>query len=96
MRRLRALSIVVPVVSVAIIELISDSLLDSVVPSPFDAIVVVLLVAVLAWGFSTVAFRRIDLLAGELRARNADVERREASARALHRVSRRGRIAGRP
>lgn len=87
MRRLRALSIVVPVVSVAIIELISDSLLDSVVPSPLDAIVVVLLVAVLAWGFSTVAFRRIDLLAGELRARNADLDRREASARALHRVS---------
>ena len=87
MRRLRSLSIVVPVVAVAIIELVSDSLLDSVVPSPLDAIVVVLFVAVLAWGFSMVAFRRIDLLSGELRARNADLERREASARALHRVS---------
>ena len=45
------------------------------------------LVAVLAWGFSTIAFHRIDLLSAELRARNADLERREASARALHRVS---------
>ena len=87
MRSLRWLSIVVPVVTVAIIELVSDSLLDSLLPFPLDTVVVVVLVAVLAWGFSRIAFRRIDLLSAELRSRNADLERRAASARALHRVS---------
>jgi signal transduction histidine kinase len=87
MRPLRRLSVVVPIVAVAIIELVSDGLLDSVFPFPFDTIVVVTIVALLAWGFSAVAFRRIDRLSAELSARNADLERREASARALHRVS---------
>ena len=87
MRPLRWLSVVVPVVTVAIIELVSDGLLDSVLPFPLDTVVVVVLVAVLAWGFSSVAFRRIDSLSAELRARNTDLERRAASARALHRVS---------
>jgi signal transduction histidine kinase len=87
MRRLRWLSVLVPVAAVAIIELVSDGLLDASLPFPLDTVVVVLVVAVLAWGFSTVAFRRIDRLAAELRTRNADLERREASARALHRVS---------
>ena len=87
MRPLRWLSVVAPVLAVAIIELVSDGLLDDLFPFPLDTVVVVLLVAVLAWGFSTLAFRRIDALSAELRARNADLERREASARALHRVS---------
>jgi len=87
MRGLRWLSVVAPVVAVALIELLSDGLLDAMFPFPLDTVLVVGLVAILAWGFSTVAFRRIDLLSAELRARNADLERREASARALHRVS---------
>ena len=87
MRHLRWLSVVAPVVAVAIIELVSDGLLDELFPFPLDTIVVVVLVAVLAWVFSTIAFHRIDRLSSELRARNADLERREASARALHRVS---------
>jgi len=87
MRDLRWLSVVVPVLVVAVIELISDGLLDTVLPFPFDTIVVALFVAALAWGFSRVAFQRIDLLSAQLQARNAGLERREASARALHRVS---------
>jgi signal transduction histidine kinase len=87
MRPIRWLSVVVPVVAVAIIELVSDGLLDQALPFPVDTFVVVGLVAVIAWGFSTVAFRRIDLLSSALRARNIDLERRAASARALHRVS---------
>jgi len=87
MRDLRWLSVVVPVLAVAAIELISDGLLDSVFPFPIDTIVVIVIVAVLAWGFSRVAFQRIDSLSAQLNARNADLERREASARALHRVS---------
>ena len=54
---------------------------------PLDTIVVVVVVAMLAWGFSTIAFRRIEQLSAALRARNVDLERRAASARALHRVS---------
>jgi hypothetical protein len=80
MRGLRWLSVVAPVVAVAIIELVSDGLLDSMFPFPVEAVIVIAIVALLAWGFSTVAFRRIDLLSVELRARNADLERREASA----------------
>jgi len=87
MRLLRWLSVLVPVTAVAIIELVSDGLLDAAFPFPLDTIVVVVLVALLAWALSGVAFRRIDRLSAELRARNADLERREASARALHRVS---------
>ena len=87
MRPLRWLSVVAPVVAVAIIELVSDGLLDEAFPFPLDTIVVVVLVALLAWGFSAIAFDRIDRLSTELRTRNADLERREASARALHRVS---------
>ncbi len=87
MRHLRWLSVVATVIAVAIIELVSDGLLDSAFPFPLDTIVVVVLVAILAALFSAIAFRRIDRLSDELRARNADLERREASARALHRVS---------
>jgi signal transduction histidine kinase len=87
MRRLRWLSVIVPVVAVGIIELVSDGLLDDALPFPLDTIVVVLVVAILAVGLSSLAFQRIDRLSSELRARNADLERRAASARALHRVS---------
>jgi nitrate/nitrite-specific signal transduction histidine kinase len=87
MRPIRWLSVVVPVVAVAIIELVSDGLLDAELPFPLDTIVVVVVVAFLAWGFSTIALRRIEQLSSALRARNVDLERRAASARALHRVS---------
>jgi signal transduction histidine kinase len=79
--------VVVPIVAVSIIELVSDGLLDAELPFPLDTVVVVIVVAVLAWVLSTVAFRRIDLLSAALYARNVDLERRAASARALHRVS---------
>ena len=84
---MRWLSVVAPVVAVAIIEIVSDGLLDAAFPFPVDTIVVVGLVAILAWAFSVIAFRRIDRLSDQLRARNADLERRARSARALHRVS---------
>ncbi len=87
MRPIRWLSVIVPVVAVAIIELVSDGLLDDALTFPVDTIVVTVLVAFLALGFSSIAFQRIDLLSAALRARNVDLERREASARALHRVS---------
>jgi signal transduction histidine kinase len=87
MRRIRWLSVVVPIVAVAIIELVSDGMLDAELRFPLDTVVVIIVVAVLAWGLSTIAFQRIDRLSEALRARNVDLERRAASARALHRVS---------
>ena len=87
MRSYRWLGVFLPVVAVAAIELVSDGLLDAAFPFPLDTIVVVAFVTVVAWILSTIAFRRIDRLTAELRARNADLERRGASARALHRVS---------
>ena len=57
MRPLRWLSVVAPVVAVAIIELVSDGLLDEAFPFPLDTIVMVVLVALLAWGFSADRFR---------------------------------------
>ncbi|MGZ8438055.1 MAG: histidine kinase [Candidatus Limnocylindrales bacterium] len=87
MRPIRWLSVVVPVVAVAIIELVSDGLLDAELPFPMDTIVVVVVVSILAWGFSTIAFRRIEQLASALRTRNVNLERRAASGHALHRVS---------
>lgn len=87
MRSIRWLSVIVPVVAVAIIELVSDGLLDAELRFPLDTIVVVIVVVILSWGLSTIAFRRIEQLSAVLRARNVDLERRAASARALHRVS---------
>ena len=86
-RRLRWLTIVLPVLLIGAIELLSDSLLDEALPFPLDTILVVGAVAILALAFSWVAFSRIDALAGALAARNAELEARNASARAMHRVS---------
>jgi signal transduction histidine kinase len=84
---LRRLVILVPAAVVLVLELLSDSVLDESLPFPWDTILVT--VAVLAIGavLARLAFRRIDALTGVLRARNAELEARGASARALHRVS---------
>jgi len=85
--RLRWLAVLVPAGVVAVIELLSDSVLDDVLRFPLDALVVSATVLVIGIGFGIVAFRQIDVLTGTLRARNAELEARGASARALHRVS---------
>jgi signal transduction histidine kinase len=85
--RLRWLTILLPALLVGAIELLSDSVFDEWVPVPWDAAAVVTVVLVLSFAFSKLAFRRIDALAGALASRNAELEAKEASARALHRVS---------
>ena len=85
--RLRWLTVLLPALLVGAVELVSDTFLDELLPFPFDTLLVVVTVGILAYAFSTVAFRRIDALAGALAARNAELEARNASARALHRVS---------
>jgi len=86
-RRLRWLTIVVPALAVGAIELLSDSLLDVAFPLPLDTVLIVGFVLVLSAAFSRLTFGRIDALAAELAAQNRALESRNASARALHRVS---------
>ncbi len=85
--RVRWLLIIVPALIVGAIEIVSDELLDEAFPFPLDTLLVVAVTLVLAGVLATLAFRRIDALTGALRRRNEELEARETSARALHRVS---------
>lgn len=85
--RVRWLLIIVPALVVGAIEIVSDELLDEAFPFPLDALLVVAAALGLGAVFATLAFRRIDALTGALRRRNQELEAREKSARALHRVS---------
>jgi len=87
MSRQRLLIIVVPALVVGGIEVVSDTLLDSVISFPLDAIVITLVVLVIAAALSGTAYRRIDSLRATLAARNLELEERAASASALRRVS---------
>jgi signal transduction histidine kinase len=77
----------VPISVVALLEVLSDSVLDEALPFPRDTILIVAATTVFGLVFGAVAFARIDALTGALRARNRELEARGASARALHRVS---------
>ncbi len=79
--------ILVPTLVVALLEEFSDTFLDPSVPIPLDNIAVSSAVLVIGGVIAWFAFRRIDRLTGTLRARNAELEARSASARALNRVS---------
>ncbi len=87
MTRLRWLTIVLPVLLVGAIELLSDTWLDPFVPFAADTVVVMVVVGIIAWAFSAIAFRRIDQLSADLRARNTELEARDASLRALQDTS---------
>ena len=84
---MRWLLVAVPAVVVLVLELLSDTVLDEALPFPWDTILVTVAVLVIGIGLAWLAFQRIDALTGALRARNAELEARGASARALHRVS---------
>jgi nitrate/nitrite-specific signal transduction histidine kinase len=85
--RIRWLTILLPGLTVGAIELISDTALDQALPFPWDTLMVVAVVIALSFVFSRLAFGRIDALAGELARQNAELQRRNATVRALHRVS---------
>jgi signal transduction histidine kinase len=72
---------------VGAIEILSDQLLDEAFPFPLDTLLVVAVTLALGGVFAALAFRRIDALTGALHRRNQELETRETSARALHRVS---------
>ena len=85
--RLRWLVVLVPTAVVAVLEEISDTFWDPSLPFPLDNALIT--GAVFLFSLVTVlyVFRRIDGLTDALRARNAHLEGRSASARALNRVS---------
>ena len=85
--RLRWLLVLVPAAVVAVLELLSDTLLDEALPFPWDTVLVTAAVLVIGIVLGRIAFRRIDALTGALMARNEDLEARGAAANALHRVS---------
>jgi len=85
--RHRWLIVGLPALVVGLIEVLSDTLLDPVLPFAGDALLVTLAVLGLSIALSGAAFRRIDALALDLAARNRKLESRAASATALHRVS---------
>ncbi|HET9614825.1 MAG TPA: GAF domain-containing protein, partial [Candidatus Limnocylindrales bacterium] len=87
MSRQRLVVVLASALFVGLIEALSDTLLDPVLPFPFDAILITIAVFFVVLAVSGAAYRRIDRLGAALAARNRDLETRAASAAALHRVS---------
>ena len=81
--RMRLLTILVPVLLVASIETLSDTVLDADLPIPLDTVLMSATAAILMW----LAVRQIDRLTSELRARNAELQARNATARGLQDVA---------
>lgn len=82
--RLRWAAILIPTAFVVIVEALSDTLLDEVVPFPIDTAIVGLVVLGAGVVMAGVAFGIVERLERELRERNAELEARAATARTLH------------
>jgi signal transduction histidine kinase len=85
--RIRWLTVLLPVALVGTIELVSDSWLDPYFPFPLDTLLVMLVVLAVGVVLSRRAFQDVDRLGDTLRARNAELEARHATARGLQQVS---------
>jgi signal transduction histidine kinase len=79
-------AVLLPVAILGGIELLADWVLDPYLPFPLDTIVVTATALFLALLLVTVARRRFNLLAGALDARTRELEKRGATARALHQL----------
>lgn len=86
-RGLRWLAVILPGAFIGLLELFGEDTLDRTLTRPWDVLVVVGIVMSLAWLFSRQVFGRIDALSGAAVRQNAELERRNATLRALHRVS---------
>jgi len=69
------------------VEVLNDTVLDRALPFALDLLVVVTVVAGLAWAFAAVAGRRIERLTEDVARRDRELVDREEAARALHRIS---------
>jgi signal transduction histidine kinase len=85
--RVRWAVVLLPPLVVAVIALLTDTLLDELLPVPWSAVTVSVAVLVIGIIVATTTFGRIDALSMTLRARNDELEARSASTRALNRVS---------
>ena len=86
-RRRRWLAVIAAVLFIAAVELLSDSVLDATLPFPFDTLLVVAVVSVVAVAAAALTFRQIDGLARGIRERNTELEARNAALRAVYDVS---------
>jgi signal transduction histidine kinase len=83
----RWLAIAAAVVFVGIVELLSDSVLEPLLPFPIDSLSVVALLSAVALIAAGLLFRRIDTLDHNLVERNAALESRNDTLRAVYDVS---------
>ena len=83
----RWLIVLVPALTVALLEELGDQVLDQNLSFPFDNLLITGTVFVIGIVIAFFGFRRIDALTRDLRVRNEELEARGAAARALHRVS---------
>ena len=86
-RRLRWLAVVAGVLVIAAAEVVADAILDASLRFPFDTLIVVAVVAVVAFVAASLDFRQIDRLTGDVLARNRELESRNAALRAVYDVS---------
>jgi signal transduction histidine kinase len=84
--RRRWLVVALALVAVALVELAVDTVLDPLVPFPASTLLVMVTIAAVGIAGAILAFRSIDALARTLRERNAELERSDASSRALYRL----------
>jgi signal transduction histidine kinase len=85
--RVRWAVVLVPPLIVAVLALLTDTVLDEVLPVPWSAVTVALAVLVIGIVVAAATFGRIDALSMTLQAQNSELEARSASANALNRVS---------
>lgn len=83
-RRLQIVAIALTVTGTFLVELLSDTVLDSALPFPLDTVAVSIAVLIGAAVISTLALRSIERLERRLRAQNAELERRNSASTALH------------
>jgi two-component system nitrate/nitrite sensor histidine kinase NarX len=86
-RRRRWLAVIAAVLFIAAVELLSDSVLDATLQFPFDTLLVVAVVSVVAVAAATATFRQIDGLARGIGERNTELEARNAALRAVYDIS---------
>ena len=79
--------ILLPAIVVGSIELLSDTLLDPLLPFPWDAALVAVAVLVFSGIYAHFTFDRMRALGTTLNRQNEELELRIAAARALHRIS---------
>jgi signal transduction histidine kinase len=85
--RVRWAVVLVPPLIVAVLALLTDTVLDEILPVPWSAVTVALAVLIIGIVVATATFGRIDALSLALQAQNKELEARGASANALNRVS---------